>query len=121
MEIKKTGFWNQTENNHWLGLISVCSMAVCPPASPAHACGLWGDMSILVEATQAFQMVVEEQLLHDIEANALYIVGMEGFWGFIVTSLFCMPLAQALPGVDGQGVHEDIALLAHFCLTKLCL
>lgn len=72
---------------------------------------------LLAQAVQAFQMVVEEQLLHDVEANALYIVCMEGFWGLLFCTAFVMPSAQWIPGRDGFGVHEDIWPDEYFSIT----
>lgn len=63
---------------------------------------------LLAQMTQSMQGVLEEELLHDVESNALLIVALEGFWGFLITSFIFMPLAQFLPGKDGEGVHENI-------------
>lgn len=63
---------------------------------------------LAASATQGCQMVVEEKLLHDVEADAMFIVAIEGFWGVILTTAVFMPIAQLMPGVDGKGVHEDV-------------
>lgn len=38
---------------------------------------------------------------------ALKIVGYEGLFGSAAMLFFLLPLVQHLPGVDGQGIHED--------------
>jgi len=63
------------------------------------------------QATQGLQMVVEEKLLHDVEADPMFIVAAEGFWGLLFTTCIFMPLAQfALKGtgtLDGSGIYEN--------------
>eukprot|EP00727_Mastigamoeba_balamuthi_P012871 m51a1_g8206 putative integral membrane (376) ;mRNA; f:50511-52025 len=56
---------------------------------------------------QASQTIIEEKLLHDVQAPATLIVGMEGLWGFLLCSLICMPIAYVLPGKEGDGLHEN--------------
>jgi drug/metabolite transporter (DMT)-like permease len=55
----------------------------------------------MVQATQA---VVEEHLLHNVSADALQIVGLEGLWGLILCVAISMPIAAAIPT---PGLHED--------------
>lgn len=43
----------------------------------------------------------------DMAVPPLKIVGFEGLFGTIAMCGILMPIAQMLPGVDGQGVHED--------------
>jgi len=98
------------------GLVIVGAASIVSPSST-------GDATVEVSTTlkfvgigcilaaqfvQAFQTVVEEELLHDIESDALFIVFMEGLWGAVLCMVFFMPLAQWLPGKDGEGVHEDV-------------
>jgi len=62
---------------------------------------------VLAQLLQATQTIVEEKLLHDVKAPPTLIVGMEGVWGFLLCTCIAMPIAQALPGAEGQGLHED--------------
>ena len=58
----------------------------------------------------AFQcplIFVEEHLLQGVDAPSLLVVGMEGFWGFLLTAFVALPIAYVLPGEEGQGLHED--------------
>lgn len=41
------------------------------------------------------------------DAPSLVVVGMEGFWGFLLTAFVALPIAYILPGEEGQGLHED--------------
>jgi len=99
-----------------IGLVVVGASSIVSPSGT-------GDAAVEVSTTlkfvgiacvlgaqfvQAFQTVVEEELLHDIESDALFIVFMEGLWGAVLCMVFFMPLAQWLPGKDGEGVHEDV-------------
>jgi drug/metabolite transporter (DMT)-like permease len=58
----------------------------------------------LAQLVQAIQCVVEEHLLHDINASDLQVVGLEGFWGLVLCVGVAMPAAYYLPY---QGLHED--------------
>jgi drug/metabolite transporter (DMT)-like permease len=55
----------------------------------------------MVQATQA---VVEEHLLHNVNANAMQVVGLEGLWGLILCVAISMPIAYNIPT---PGLHED--------------
>lgn len=50
---------------------------------------------------------IEEHLLQGVDAPSLVVVGMEGFWGFLLTAFVALPIAYILPGEEGQGLHED--------------
>lgn len=65
-------------------------------------------LMLLAQCTQAMQSVVEEKILCNISADPTFMVAVEGAWGLVLTTGFFMPLAQALPGQDGQGVHENV-------------
>lgn len=41
------------------------------------------------------------------KASSAIIVGIEGLWGVIMCGLVAIPIAQMLPGTDGEGIHED--------------
>lgn len=43
----------------------------------------------------------------DLAIPPLKIVGYEGLFGSISMLFVMLPLVQHLPGVDGQGIHED--------------
>lgn len=75
-------------------------------APPAHAAGFGILMIVLSCAVQAVQYVFEEKLMDDGDsAPPLIVVGMEGLWGLILTSLVVYPIAYLLPGSD-LGSHE---------------
>ncbi|KAJ5075223.1 hypothetical protein M0811_07576 [Anaeramoeba ignava] len=61
---------------------------------------------VISQFVWAFQTILEEQLLHDVNATEWTIVGFEGMWGFLFCIVF-MIIAYFLPGKDGNGVHED--------------
>jgi len=62
---------------------------------------------VLAQALQAFQTILEEKFLHDLDAPETLIVGMEGLYGLLLCSLISMPIAYFLPGEEGIGLHED--------------
>lgn len=77
--------------------------AVSPPA---HEAGFGILMIVLSCGVQAVQYVFEEKLMDDGDsAPPLIVVGMEGLWGLILTSVVVYPIAYLLPGSD-LGSHE---------------
>lgn len=62
---------------------------------------------VISQLIQSGQIVTEDFLLSDIDADPLQIVGMEGFWGLIVTVVIVFPLLKW--GVSGpdHGSNED--------------
>ena len=75
--------------------------------SPALTIALGILLVVLAQALQATQTIVEEKLLHDVDAPATLIVGMEGLYGLLLCSCISMPIAYFLPGPEGQGLHEN--------------
>ena len=61
----------------------------------------------IAQGLQAFQTIVEEQLLHDIDATENEIVSYEGIWGLYFSTFIMMPLAQIAPSNWGEGLYED--------------
>eukprot|EP00884_Botryococcus_braunii_P000695 jgi/Botrbrau1/10626/Bobra.154_1s0015.1 len=61
---------------------------------------------VIAQFVQASQVVVEDYAMSDGGMAPLKVVGYEGLFG---TLAFCalLPLAQVLPGRDGDGIHED--------------
>lgn len=62
---------------------------------------------LLSMGVQALQTVVEEKFLRDATSPPMTIVAFEGLWGLIFCSFIFMPIAQFLPGDEGNGFHED--------------
>eukprot|EP00727_Mastigamoeba_balamuthi_P006612 m51a1_g2571 hypothetical protein (424) ;mRNA; r:377534-378949 len=62
---------------------------------------------IFSQMLAAVQTIVEEKLLHDVQASPMLVVGMEGVWGLLLCSFISMPIAQFLTGPEGDGLHED--------------
>jgi len=58
----------------------------------------------LAQLVQATQCVVEEHLLHDLDATDMQIVGLEGIWGLILCVLIAMPIAAY---TSVAGLYED--------------
>ncbi|KAJ5068511.1 hypothetical protein M0811_02444 [Anaeramoeba ignava] len=101
---------------NWLGVLSVCIALfmvgyACIKGDSGHfdkkkeAIGI--ILVVAAQVIQASQIVIEEFLLKDIKVSPLLIVGLEGFWGFMVTTILCLPIVSVLPGSDGDGVHEN--------------
>eukprot|EP00771_Trimastix_marina_P001178 gnl/Trimastix_PCT/2230.p1 GENE.gnl/Trimastix_PCT/2230~~gnl/Trimastix_PCT/2230.p1 ORF type:complete len:382 (+),score=130.09 gnl/Trimastix_PCT/2230:55-1200(+) len=62
---------------------------------------------IFAQFLQALQTIIEEKLLHDVNASSTLIVALEGFWGFFICSAIVFPIVYFLPGKSGDGIHED--------------
>ncbi|BDA42835.1 Solute carrier family 35 member F6 [Coccomyxa sp. Obi] len=59
------------------------------------------------QAVQAAQLTFEDYFMADLAVPALLIVGWEGVFGTAIMALIMLPIVYFLPGVDGQGLHEN--------------
>jgi drug/metabolite transporter (DMT)-like permease len=92
-------------------LVGVSSIAAAPPSKMrevsiplqllAMALVLFGQM------LQSVRAIVEERILHDIDASPPEIIGFEGIWGVYILSFIGLPLANILPEGSGEGLYED--------------
>lgn len=62
---------------------------------------------VLSQAVQAAQITFEDFFMADMAIPPLKIVGYEGLFGSFAMVCVLLPIVQRLPGVDGQGIHED--------------
>lgn len=62
---------------------------------------------IIAQALQAFQTIIEEELLHDVDATESEIVSYEGLWGFFFSTFITLPLANIVPEGWGEGLYEQ--------------
>jgi drug/metabolite transporter (DMT)-like permease len=79
------------------------SVANAPKGMKILAMGLM----VLGQGLQAFQTIVEEELLHDIDATESEVVAFEGLWGLYFTTFIAMPIANILPEDWGMGIYEN--------------
>lgn len=93
-----------------VGFASVISTGVGKAGVTPGQVGLAITLTVLAQVIQASQIVFEDFLMHDMTASPFLIVGLEGFWGTIITCSIFMPITQFAGGVDdeGNGVHEDL-------------
>ncbi|OHT12940.1 hypothetical protein TRFO_16984 [Tritrichomonas foetus] len=61
---------------------------------------------VIAQGLQAFQTIVEEELLHDVDATESEIVSYEGIWGLYFSTFIAMPLANIMPESAGEGIFE---------------
>lgn len=62
---------------------------------------------IIAQGLQAFQTIVEEELLHDVNATESEIVSYEGLWGLFFSTFIAMPIANLTPEAAGDGIYEN--------------
>lgn len=71
----------------------------------------------IAQGLQAFQTIVEEELLHDVDATESEIVSYEGIWGLYFSTFIAMPIANITPESAGEGIFEEslesFYMLAH--------
>ena len=63
-------------------------------------------VTILSQLIQAYQTILEEDLLHDDDAHWSEILGYAGVWGFYLTTTIALPLVNILP--DDNQLFERI-------------
>lgn len=62
---------------------------------------------VIAQGLQAFQTIVEEELLHDVDATESEIVSYEGIWGLFFSTFIAMPIANITPESAGEGIYEN--------------
>ena len=62
---------------------------------------------IAAQGLQSFQTILEEELLHDIDATENEIITYEGLWGLFMTTFIALPIANILPEDAGEGIFEQ--------------
>ncbi|XP_067138680.1 solute carrier family 35 member F6-like [Centruroides vittatus] len=91
-----------------IGLILVGLSGVLKhSAHPNHKIVLGIILIIVGQVFSAIQMIVEEIFLKSRNFHPLQVVGMEGFYGFIITSLVVLPILYFIPGNQVGGVYEN--------------
>jgi len=117
----------------WLGvIINFAAMCIVsapsflqPEASPDGRDPRIGIMFIVASCVvQGSQYVFEEKVMQVDGAPPLVVVGMEGFWGMILSVVICWPVFYLLPGSD-KGSMENmwdavVMLENHPALLALC-
>lgn len=73
-------------------------------------------LTIVAQLIQATQLVIEDFILHDLDTHPLQLVGLKGFWGWVLCTSICFPIVQFTNSQEGNGVHED--LIDTFAMLK---
>lgn len=63
-------------------------------------------MVVLAQIIQAAQIVIEEFLLSNVKAHPALIVGVEGFWGCMVTIIVVLPIVYFIPEPYGENTLD---------------
>jgi len=109
---------------HWLGISSIlCAMLAVGVACIKSGAGndsaqsdssksLLGMILVVVaQVIQASQIVIEEFLLKNVKAPASLIVGIEGFWGTVVTCVIVLPILSLFPEPYGEDTLETFRMM----------
>jgi hypothetical protein len=62
---------------------------------------------------QAGQITFEDYFMADLSIAPLKIVGWEGVFGTLFMVVVVLPVIYFLPGVDGEGFHENTLETLH--------
>lgn len=62
---------------------------------------------------QAAQITFEDYFMADLSIAPLKIVGWEGVFGTLLMVVIVLPIVYFLPGVDGEGFHENTLETLH--------
>lgn len=90
-----------------VGISSVCQNGISTAGVSTSKIILSIFLVIAGQFIQALQIVIDDYLLHNTQAPPVFLVGLEGVWGTVITCGIVMPISQNLPGTQGQGIHED--------------
>ncbi|VDK61444.1 unnamed protein product [Anisakis simplex] len=80
-----------------------------------------GDLFVITaQIVVALQMVAEQKLLADCDVPALFAVGLEGIFGFLILSILMIPISVYTPenALDAfEAMHDSGELVGALCLT----
>lgn len=76
-------------------------------AVPTYQIAMGMGLIVASQAVQAAQVTFEDFFMADMAVPPLKIVGYEGLFGALAMIGIMLPMVQYLPGLDGQGIHED--------------
>jgi hypothetical protein len=72
---------------------------------------LWVAVIIILKFVSqvgyAIKISWEEYFVQKKHYHPIMICGVEGFWSFVMCGLICQPIAQYMPGDEGNGIRED--------------
>jgi hypothetical protein len=91
-----------------VGIAAVCSTGAAQEGVTRAQTVLAIVLTLVAQLVQATQLVIEDFILHDMVTHPLQLVGLKGFWGFVLCSSICLPAVQFLHGTEGNGIHEDL-------------
>ena len=72
----------------------------------------WTSLVIVLKCVSqiayAIKLSYEQYFTHNRKFHPVLVVGLEGSWSAYMILCLCMPIVNAMPGDEGNGVHEDI-------------
>ncbi len=89
---------------------SIIAMCMCKFHCDAgmHECeSCTHVMRCVTQAVQAAQLTFEDYFMADLAVPPLLIVGWEGVFGTAIMVFLMLPIVYFLPGIDGEGLHEN--------------
>jgi hypothetical protein len=90
-----------------VGVSSVCSTGAAVQGTSTGQVIIAILLTVAAQVVQAGQIVVEDFFMHDLVVSPVFVVGLEGMWGTILTCAIFLPATYYLPGTEGGGIHED--------------
>ncbi|KAJ4455754.1 putative Integral membrane protein [Paratrimastix pyriformis] len=109
--------------HRWVGVALVvgaealvgCAAFLQPSVHPSLSAARVGPgigLVVFAQLLYACQNIIEDALLHPTGRRVAapppaLVVAWEGLWGFLLCSAVAFPVAAALPGEEGTGLHED--------------
>ena len=78
---------------------------------------LFGDcLIVLAQLAAATQFIVEEKYLAKFKVPALLAVGVEGFWGLVISAI-ALPLLTVIKGPGGVAFDDAVQAIRVSCRT----
>jgi hypothetical protein len=90
-----------------VGISSVFSTGAAKPGVSTGQVVIAILLTVFAQVIQATQIVVEDFFMHDLVVSPVFVVGLEGLWGSILTCAFFLPATYYIGGTEGSGIHED--------------
>ena len=64
-------------------------------------------VKLISQATYSIGLSIDQFVTQQKRINVMAITGIKSFFSFLMGAIFVIPFVNYIPGIDGDGIHED--------------
>jgi hypothetical protein len=119
--IAKFYFKRRFKTHEWFGMFIVAFSLVLVGMSSVVSAGtsitihVSRHLAIVILLFKAMSQVcysiklsLEQYYTQQLNVHPMYVTGFESFWGFAIGAFVFWPIVHRGPGIEGQGMHENL-------------